>query len=1020
MISKKQRTVSTEEAQELKALGERALAMLRSGDVSLAEEMLNHGDVSLAELVENLRVYQAELEIQNEELRAARLQQQHAFERFSTLFNLAPMPMLVMDRTGLILEGNRAAAQVFGLENRHLRQHFFRTLIRSEDQARALGGFSVASAHGEAHITELNFVLGAGQGFLGDLHIAALPAAQRLDMWAFICVVMDQSDQIRQREIISEAERANRVIAEKLTERLKEIRFLQYVTDLLQHSEQMDVALLQRVVDELPSAMRFSQDISARIQLNQHEVSTANFKPSAAGIHTGIQLNQQKQGQIEVFYLADPAHEPPFDFLPEEQDLIQTLASILSNALQREHAQRERDQIFATSVDMMCVAGFDGYLKQLNPAWQRTLGWSAAKMTAKPWLDFVHPDDVANTLVALDALKAGQIVFEFENRYRCQDGSYRWLAWNSYPDPPNQRLFAVVRDITERKMHEDALRQAATVFENTRDGVIITDLQPRILGVNRAYTDITGYTHDEVFGLNPRILQSERHHKAFYQAMWRSIKNNGYWQGEIWNRRKSGEIYPEWLTISTVRNADGQPTHYVGVFTDISRLKKTEARLEHLAHHDPLTDLPNRLLFLSRVQHALGSARRRKEKIAVLFLDLDRFKTVNDSLGHPSGDELLVAIAKQIGQRLHSEDTLARLGGDEFLILLESVERAHQAADIAQDLLKTLETPFTLGSGHEVYIGASIGISVYPDDAQGVTELIQHADAAMYKAKEQGRNSFHFYTQEMTQAAVERLELETAIRRGLEQNEFVLHYQPLIDLRTEKTVGFEALIRWQHPQKGLIYPGAFIPAAEETGLILALGKWVLHTACAQCRRWLDQGMAPAFVAVNLSARQFQGQEIDQQVREALEHTGLPGHYLELELTESMVLEPGEAAAQKLATLKTLGIRLAIDDFGTGYSSLAYLKRLPINKLKIDRSFISNMIQDEDDQQLVSTIINMAHNLRLSVLSEGVETQAQAELLKRMGCDFAQGYFYSKPQPPEQATAHLLYPPAHKALPVVVK
>ncbi|WP_006786501.1 EAL domain-containing protein [Thiorhodospira sibirica] len=1006
MIPKKQQALSTEDTEELKALGERALIMLRNGDVSLAEEMLNHGDVSLAELVENLRVHQAELEIQNEELRAARLQQQYAFERFSTLFNLAPMPMLVMDRTGLILEGNRAAANVFGLENRHLRQHFFRALIRPEDQARALGGFSVASAHGEAHITELHFVLGAGQGFLGDLHIASLPAAQRLDVWSFICVVMDQSDQIRQREIISDAERANRIIAEKLTERLKEIRFLQYVTEQLQHTEQIDIALLQRVVDELPSAMRFSHDISARIRLNHDEVSTANFKHGAANIRTRIRLNHPHKGLIEVCYLADPAHEPPFDFLPEEQDLIQTLAGILGNALEREHAQRERDQIFATSVDMMCVAGFDGYLKQLNPAWQRTLGWTETQMTEKPWLDFVHPEDVANTLMALDALKTGQTVLEFENRYRCRDGTYRWLAWNSYPDIPNQRLFAVVRDITERKLHEDALRQAATVFENTRDGVIITDLQPRILGVNRAYTDITGYTHDEVFGLNPRILQSERHHKAFYQAMWRSIKDNGYWQGEIWNRRKSGEIYPEWLTISTVRNADGQPTHYVGVFTDISRLKKTEARLEHLAHHDPLTDLPNRLLFLSRVQHALASARRRKEKIAVLFLDLDRFKTVNDSLGHPSGDELLVAIAKQIGARLHSEDTLARLGGDEFLILLESVERAHQAADIAQDLLETLEAPFTLGSGHEVYIGASIGISVYPDDAHGETELIQHADAAMYKAKDQGRNSFHFYTQEMTQAAIERLELETAIRRGLEQNEFVLHYQPLIDLRTEKTVGFEALIRWQHPQKGLIYPAAFIPAAEETGLILALGKWVLHTACTQCRRWLDEGIAPAFVAVNLSARQFQGQEIDQQVREALDRTGLPGHYLELELTETMVLEPGETAAQKLATLKTLGIQLAIDDFGTGYSSLAYLKRLPINKLKIDRSFISNMIEDEDDQQLVSTIINMAHNLRLSVLSEGVETQAQAELLKQMGCDFAQGYFYSKPQPAEYATARL--------------
>ncbi len=552
----------------------------------------------------------------------------------------------------------------------------------------------------------------------------------------------------------------------------------------------------------------------------------------------------------------------------------------------------------------------------------------------------------------------------------------------------------------ERARAGDVMRQSAAVFENVREGVLVTDLQGRIQSVNRAFTDITGYAQDEVIGRKPGMYASGRQSAAYYRGMWRSILSRGQWQGEVWNRRKSGEIYPELLSISTVRSGDGRPTHYVGVMTDISQLKQSEARLQHLAHYDPLTRLPNRLLVQSRLGHALERARRTQAQVAVLFIDLDRFKHVNDSLGHPAGDALLEQVARRLQDSLREDDTAGRLGGDEFLIILEDLPRPEEAAGVAQKLIDVLDRPFVLHGGRTVYVGASIGISIFPGDGVDAVELVKHADVAMYQAKEQGRNAYRFYTPSLAAAANERLELEARLRRALAREEFVLHYQPQFEIGSGRLLGCEVLVRWLDPEQGLIAPARFIPLAEETGLIVALGEWVLREACAQARRWRDRGLAPLILSVNLSARQFQQRDLAARVAAIVERAGVPPACLVLELTESMLMRQGEQAVGQMQSLKQLGVGLSIDDFGTGYSSLAYFKRFPLDELKIDRSFVQDIPADSSDSEIASAIIAMARSLRLRVVAEGVETAAQLEFLAGRGCHAYQGYLGSPALPAE--------------------
>lgn len=551
---------------------------------------------------------------------------------------------------------------------------------------------------------------------------------------------------------------------------------------------------------------------------------------------------------------------------------------------------------------------------------------------------------------------------------------------------------------TRRTQAEESLRLAAKVFESTLEGVVITDGGGNIIAVNRAFRDITGYAESEVLGENPRLLKSGRHEEGFYQHMWSSLLSTGHWQGEIWNRRKNGELYPEWLTISDLRDENGMVANFVGVFADITRVKHSEEKLEHLVHHDALTDLPNRLLLFSYLEHAVGRARRGGSQGAVLFIDLDRFKTVNDSLGHPAGDEILRIVSRRIRERVRDADTLARLGGDEFVVVVEELPRPEAAADVAQDIIQLLDAPITLSGGQEIFLGASIGISLFPGDGLDATSLIQYADAALFQAKESGRGTYRFYTEALTRAANRRLEMEARLRRALERNEFVLHYQPQISVTDGRLIGCEALLRWQPPGDDLISPLFFIPLAEDTGLIRPLGEWVLRTACAQMRKWQDSGMPPITLAVNVSSRQFEQYDLAERVADILAETGLPAGFLELEITESTIMHQGEQASAMLDALKRLGLSLSIDDFGTGYSSLAYLKRFAVDKLKIDKSFVRDIGHDTNDAQIAATIIAMAKNLKLEVLAEGVETRDQLAFLELHGCDAFQGYLHSPAVP----------------------
>ncbi|WP_232222197.1 bifunctional diguanylate cyclase/phosphodiesterase [Thioalkalivibrio paradoxus] len=607
----------------------------------------------------------------------------------------------------------------------------------------------------------------------------------------------------------------------------------------------------------------------------------------------------------------------------------------------------------------------------------------------RQWLE---PQEIASVLVVPILVEGrfwGFLGFDAVTRNR---------AWSRVEEHVLRIIAASIGAAIERRRAAEGQRRAAAVIESTRDGVMITDLSPRIVSVNPAFTQITGYDEEEVVGQNPRFLQSGRHGPDFYLAMWKSLRNAGHWRGEIWNRRRDGKVYPQWLSISRVLDEHGRPIHYTGVFTDISEIKRTEEQLQHLAHHDPLTDLPNRLLAQVRLEQAIARARRNRYQVAVLFLDLDRFKTINDSLGHPVGDHLLVEVAKRLAGRLREQDTLARLGGDEFLLILEQPRDPEAAGQLADVLLKLLEQPFVIENGRELFVSASIGISLFPDDATTVTELIQHADAAMYQAKSRGRNTYQFYTAALTRLANLRLSMEARLRRAIERNELLLHYQPQVDLATGTPVGVEALVRWQSSEGRIVPPGEFIPIAEDSGLIVPLGYWVLREACTQGRSWLDAGRPPMRLAVNLSALQWQHKDLLKRIQAILDETGFPAEQLEFEITETTLMEGGGPETGVLVALRDLGVRVAIDDFGTGYSSLAALKRFPVDVLKIDRAFVDGLPDDPDDQEITSAIIAMARSLHLEPVAEGVETRAQRDFLLERGCRTGQGFLFARPLP----------------------
>ncbi|PQJ96349.1 EAL domain-containing protein [Chromatium okenii] len=1124
-------------------LRERALLALQQGRFDLADEVLANSDLKVAALVENLRIYQAELEIQNEELLRSQRQSQDALNRFTSFFNSLPVAELVIDRTGLVKESNLAAQRLFNLKDAHFHQHFFARLIDEVDRSTVVGAWSKLSGNQTLELQEIHFRGGNLGSFIGDLHFAPLPTIEDAPP-QFVCAVIDRSDAVRQRQDLFETTERLRCSEVNLKERLKELACLHDVLAATHRVETPVEVALRQIVERLPAAWQFAELAEARIRLPDACFETANFVVTEWMLTARIFLAKGCQGDISVIYRTPPDNAERVHFLPEEQSLLMAVATHVAGFLDRhadeEHLResRERYRVLAQySPDWEYWLGPDGVYRYVSPACFKLTGYPAEAFIDDPELfaHLIHPADRAQWLKHIQTLTSivdpnASEVDSLELRIFARDGEERWIEHICNPviaedgrclgrrgvnrnitarkrfeealkrsedflnatgrmakvggwelDPvtntmrwtpvtydifelaltetpsfkgglqffhPNDRpklekmmdlaislgqpfdtqariitarnrsiwvqvacepllehgvavkLLGTIQDVSTRMEADKSLRQAARVFENTAEGVVITDPEERILAVNRAFVEITGYTEEEVLGATPRLLNSGRHNAEFYHDMWAELSRAGQWRGELWNRHKNGQIYPELMTISAVVDGCGELTHYVGVFRDITHLKRSEEKLTYLAHHDSLTGLPNRTLFQARLEQCLQRAARRHHQVGLLFLDLDRFKIVNDTLGHPVGDALLKQVANVLSKQVRESDTIARLGGDEFVIILDDIPAARFAANFAERLMSAFSQPFIVEE-HELFVTASMGVSLYPQDGVDIDALVRHADIAMYQTKNGGRNGFCFFDSAMTEGATERLRLEHDLHGALTRQEFFLHYQPQIDLSSQQLRGVEALCRWQHPLLGMISPNQFIPIVEDIGLIDRLGAWVLEESCQQIIRWDQAGFLVPRLAVNLSVRELERKSLVTEIKDILERTGVAPERLELEVTESMIMRNPESGIQTLAALRELGVTLAVDDFGTGYSSLAYLKRLPLNRLKIDRSFVEKLTQDTNDDAIVRAILALGRSLGLETLAEGIETSAQVAFLLEENCVEGQGYLFSHPMMPEE-------------------
>lgn len=652
------------------------------------------------------------------------------------------------------------------------------------------------------------------------------------------------------------------------------------------------------------------------------------------------------------------------------------------------------DQIHESVITMDLA----GYITGWNRGAERLFGYGGAEAIGRHILFlYADPDSEDDSEGFFDTFleQGGR---ELEVRRRRKSGEIFWasLQLSLLKDASGQTcgMIGYLSDITARVESEKTMRLQACIFENSEESILITGADRRILSVNPAFSKITGFQASEVIGQSQEFLRSDKHPASFYADLWAQVEQVGNWQGDIWCRRKSGEDFPGWASISLVKNREGQISHYFSMFTDITERKRAEERIHYLAYYDELTGLPNRSLLYKLVDQSLVEARRSRLHGAILFIDLNRFKPVNDTLGHGVGDRLLKQVAERLRNAVRAEDVVARLGGDEFVVGLFDITRREHAAVVAQKLLAALDPPFWVDE-HEIKAGAAIGISLYPRDGFNTESLLRMADIAMYRAKQVGQDGYAFYSHEMNQRAVDRLKIESGLRRGIEKNELLLHYQPKVDISSGRIVGAEALVRWNHPERGMVPPGDFISVAEESGLIVRLSAWVLDEALRQARAWQVAGIRPLKVAVNLSARDF-SPGLAERVQLLLASHDVPPDRLELEITEGVLTHGNHAVVAVMDALAALGVSLSLDDFGTGYSSLSYLKRFPIDTLKIDRSFVTGIPNDGNDCAIAGAIVSMAQRLGLHVIAEGVETAEQLAFLKSLGCQEIQGYYFSPP------------------------
>ncbi len=675
-----------------------------------------------------------------------------------------------------------------------------------------------------------------------------------------------------------------------------------------------------------------------------------------------------------------------------------------------EEALRESERRFQALARVAPVGIFrteaNGDCLYVNERWCEIAGLTSEQARGSGWVSAIHPEDRDHIVRRWYECARKDILFHEECRMQRPDGAVTWVfAQAAAERDAHGRVVGYVgsvTDISERRRVETQMLKLSRALEQTADAVMITDRDGAVEYVNPAFEQVTGYASAEMLGRQPKMLKSGKQSPGFYENMWKTILAGEVFNDVLINRRRDGSLYYEEKTITPIKDGDGRITHFVATGKDITERMQTQERLAYMAQHDPLTELPNRTLLLDRLKQSLAGARWRQRRAAVLFVDLDRFKTINDTLGHEVGDRLLQQLAERFQRSVRDGDTVARFGGDEFVILLDDVASEDDVSGVAQKVLQALAPPFQV-ERQTLYVTASIGVSLFPNDGDDATTLLKNADIAMYRAKELGKNTYQFYSADMSSRAFERLTLESNLRRALEHGEFHLYYQPQVDVTTGDIVGVEALLRWRHPEFGLVMPSDFIPLLEETGLIVPVGEWALDTACAQLVAWHGQGWPRLRLAVNLSPRQFQTQNLAAAVKQALARLdGDPGR-LELEITEGMLVRHAPATIETIEALHALGVRMAIDDFGTGYSSLSYLRRLPIDTLKIDRSFVRDIPQDPDDSAITSAIIALAQSLKIEMIAEGVENAAQRDFLRARGCSMMQGYLFSRPQPAEEIT-----------------
>ncbi len=679
------------------------------------------------------------------------------------------------------------------------------------------------------------------------------------------------------------------------------------------------------------------------------------------------------------------------------------ITRIKENETKLRESRARVQHLMEASPTVLYVMRIEG--KKALPSWvsesiTRLFGYTSEEaLHPQWWLSHLHPDDRDIAIQKTRRLLAqGSIRHDY--RFFDKSGQVRWIRDTvrliEDEDSAGREAIGSWLDITEQRHEEEKMRLYAAAFDSINEGVIVTSMELIIQSVNKAVLNIFGYSEEELLGAKPSIFKSGRHTSEFFVSMHETLHSAGAWHGEIWNRHKDGTVQPQWLSVSVVYNNVGKPERYVAIYTDIGELKRTEAELKYLAHYDSLTGLPNRVLLGSRLRNAMQTATRLNTRVAVLFIDLDDFKSVNDSMGHTLGDELLVAVAARLDSRIRGQDTLSRQGGDEFVLLAQSLKSPEEAGVLASDLLNVLKGPFVLSNSVHVYAEVCIGIAIYPDNASNIEDLMRNADTAMYKAKKQGRNKFCYYEEEMGSAVSDQLELETALRQGIEKEQLLLQYQPKLDLRTGAMTGAEALVRWQRPNVGMVPPERFIAIAERSGLIVPIGEWVLRTVCKQIRNWLDSGYNPMNIAVNVSARQFHSAGLHKFIVDTLQEFSIAPELLSLEITESVLMGNADEVRDILRDIKALGVGIALDDFGTGFSNMSYLSRFSLDVLKIDTSFVDGIDIDRHARNLVDSVIDLAHNLDLRTVAEGVETEEQLEYLRQQGCDEMQGFFYSRP------------------------